>query len=141
MIRALITGTLYGDPQARTSQAGKPFTTAKLKADGKDGATVWCSLVGFGELAERLAALPANSALSVSGRAEVSAWLDKQGEPKAGLSIVVDELATLKGKPRPPQGQGDTRQARQGEDATPRPHRARQAPVGADFDDDLPEFM
>lgn len=141
MIRALLTGSLYGDPQARTSQSGKPFTTAKVRADGKDGATVWCSLVAFGELAERLAALPANAALSVAGRAEVSAWLDKQGEPKAGLSIVADELATLKAKPRPPQGAGDTRQGRQGEDATPRPQRAQRAPVAAGFDDDLPEFM
>ena len=33
MIRALITGTVYGEPQARTSQAGKPYATAKVKAD------------------------------------------------------------------------------------------------------------
>ena len=37
MIRCLITGQLFGDPQARTSQAGKAFTTAKVRADGKDG--------------------------------------------------------------------------------------------------------
>lgn len=141
MIRALITGTLYGEPQARTSQAGKPFTTAKVKADGKDGATVWCSLVAFGELADRLATLPANAALSVSGRVEVSAWLDKQGEPKAGLSIVVDDLATLKAKPRPPQGTGDAPNGRQGEGSHPRPQRPPRAPVAAGFDDDLPEFM
>ena len=141
MIRALITGTLYGSPEQRTAKSGSLFTTAKLRADGKDGATVWCSLVAFGELAERLATLAANAAVAVSGRAEVNAWLDKQGEPKAGLSLVVDELATLKGKPRPPQGTGDARQAGQGQDATPRPQRARQAPVSAGFDDDLPEFM
>ena len=130
MMRALITGTLYGDPQGRTSQAGKPFTTAKVRADGKDGAAVWCSLVAFGELAERLATLAANSALSVSGRAEVTAWLDKQGEPKAGLSIVADELAMLKAKPRPPQGDGSARQ-----------QRSKPAPVAAGFDDELPNFM
>ena len=143
MIRALLTGTLYGSPEQRTAKSGSLFTTAKLRADGKDGASVWCNIVAFGELAERLAALPANAALSVAGRAEVSAWLDKQGEPRAGLSIVADELATLKGKPRPPQGTGDTQQGRQGEDATPRPQRAQRQPVaaGAGFDDELPEFM
>ncbi|MCB1918452.1 MAG: hypothetical protein KDJ28_00565 [Candidatus Competibacteraceae bacterium] len=47
MMRTLITGQLYGDPRSRVSQAGKPFTTAKLRADGKDGATVWCSLVAL----------------------------------------------------------------------------------------------
>ena len=140
MIRALITGTLYGEPQARTSQAGKPFTTAKMRADGKDGASVWCSIIAFGDLAERLATLAANAALSVAGRAEVNAWLDKAGEPKAGLSLVVDELATLKGKPRPPQGTGDTRRNGQGVDSPSGPQRAQQRaqPVP---DDDLPEFM
>lgn len=100
MIRALSTGQLFGDPQVRTSQAGKPFTTAKLKADGKDGAAVWVSLVAFGELAERLALMRANNAIAVSGKAEVSAYLNRDGEPAAGLSIVVDGLATLKAKPK-----------------------------------------
>lgn len=86
MIRTLATGTLYGSPQTRTSAAGKAYTTAKLKADGKDGAITWCSLIAFGEQAERLATLKEGAAMSVSGR----------------LSLVVDELATLKGRPRPP---------------------------------------
>ncbi len=105
MIRALITGTIYGEPQARTSQAGKKYATAKVKADsGKgDGGVVWCSIIAFGEHADRLMTLAQGAALSISGKAEVSGWLDKQGEPKAGLSLVVDDLATLKGKPRPPQ--------------------------------------
>lgn len=101
MIRAPITGNLYGDPQARTSQAGKPFTTAKVRADGKDGNSLWVSLVAFNELAERLAGLKANNAVAVSGRAELNAYTNKAGEPVAGLSIVVDELATPKAKPKP----------------------------------------
>ena len=102
MIRALCTGTLYGSPQSRTSAAGKAYTTAKLKADGKDGAITWCSLIAFGEQAERLAALKEGAALSVSGRCEVSAWINREGEAVGGLSLVVDELAPLKGRPRPP---------------------------------------
>lgn len=41
MIRALVSGTLHLQPDARASASGKPFTTARLRADGKDGATVW----------------------------------------------------------------------------------------------------
>ena len=78
MIRALLTGTLYADPQQRTSQAGKPFTTAKVKADAKDGTVTWCSLVAFGELAERLAGMKANNAVAVSGKLEVNAYANKQ---------------------------------------------------------------
>ena len=113
MIRALLTGTIYGEPQARTSQAGKPYATAEIRADsGKEGGTVvWCSIIAFGEHADRLLRLANGAALAVSGKAEVRAYLDKQGEPAAGLSLVVDELATLKGKPRPPQGERDPRPA------------------------------
>jgi single-strand DNA-binding protein len=121
MIRALVTGTLYGDPQARTSQAGKQYVTAKVRADGKDGASVWCSIIAFGELADRLMTLGANAAVAVSGKAEVSGWIDKSGEPKAGLSLVVDELATLKAKPKP---------------RAPQPA----ATAGAGFDDAIPDW-
>lgn len=129
MIRALVSGTLYEKPQARTSQAGKPFTTAKVRADGKDGATVWCSLIAFGEQAERLATLQQGAALSVSGRAEVSAWSDKSGEPKAGLSLVVEELATLKAKPKPR------------DEGHQQPRRSARQPAPAGEFDDMDEWQ
>ena len=125
MIRALVTGSLYGPPQARTSQAGKQFVTAKVKADGKDGAVVWCSVIAFGEQADRLMTLGDGAALSVSGRAEVNGWLDKQGEPRAGLSLVADDVATLKAKPKP-------QNQEQGEPAPRRP-----ASTAPGFDDAL----
>lgn len=121
MIRALLTGILYGDPQARTSQAGKSFTTAKVKADGKDGSSLWISVVAFGDLAERLLTMKANNAVALSGKLEVSAYTAKDGTPAAGLSVVCDELAALKAKPRP------------------KPSPAS-APVAAGFDDDLPDW-
>lgn len=102
MIRCLCIGTLYGEPQARTSAAGNTFAIAKLRADGKDGSSVWCSLIAFGEQGERLASLQQGAALSVSGRAEVSAWINRDGEAAGGLSVVVDELVALKPKPRTP---------------------------------------
>lgn len=141
MIRALVTGSLYGDPQTRTSQAGKSYVTAKVRADGKDGSSVWCSIIAFGELADRLMTLGNGAALAVSGKAEVSGWLDKSGEPRAGLSLVADEIATLKGKPGPPQGTGDAPNTRQGQGSHPRPQRPTKAPVaaGAGFNDELPD--
>ena len=123
MIRALLTGQLYGDPQARTSQAGKPFTTAKVRADGKDGKALWISVVAFGDLAERLLTMKADNALALSGKLEVSAYTAKDGTPAAGLSVVADELAALKAKPRPKAA----------------PTQAQQ-PVIAGFDDDLPDW-
>ena len=121
MIRALLTGILYGEPQARTSKSGSQFATAKVKADGKDGAVLWISIVAFNDLAERLLTLKANNAVALSGKLEVSAYTAKDGSPAAGLSVVCDELAALKAKPRPK--------------PSPAP-----APVAAGFDDDLPDW-
>ncbi|HRF45114.1 MAG TPA: single-stranded DNA-binding protein [Candidatus Competibacteraceae bacterium] len=101
MIRALVTGTLHNDPQARISQSGKSFTTGKLKADATENGIVWVSLIGFQETGERLATLKAGQAVSISGRAKLTAWLDKAGEPQAGLDVVIDELVTLRPKPKP----------------------------------------
>ena len=121
--RALITGTLYGDPQARTAQSGKTFTTAKIRADGgKDGAVLWVSIVAFNDLANRLASMHANTAIAVSGKLEVSAYTAKDGQPAAGLSVVCDELAALKARPRPQPVVAPT-------------------PVTAGFDDDLPDWI
>lgn len=104
MIRVLLTGQLHADPVQRTSANGNAYTTAKLKADASDGAQVWCSLIAFAEVGERLATLKANAAISVSGRAKLSAWIDKNGNPAAGLDVTIDEISTLRGKPKP-QGQ------------------------------------
>jgi hypothetical protein len=101
MIRALVSGVLFGDPVPRISQGGKPFVTGKLRADDGKGGSVFCSLVAFNDQADRLALLNAGAALSVSGKAEVKAWLSKTGDPQAGLSLIVDDLAVLKAKPRP----------------------------------------
>ena len=65
----------------------------------------------------------ANNALALSGKLEVSAYTAKDGTPAAGLSVVVDELAALKAKPRPK--------------ADP---PAPKQPVIAGFDDDLPDW-
>ena len=101
MIRALATGTLYGSPQTRTSAAGNTFAIAKVKADDKGGAWVWVSVIAFGAEAERLLELKAGDAVAIGGRAELSVWEDRDGNHHPGLSLVVDELAALKGKPKP----------------------------------------
>lgn len=131
MIRCLLTGTLYAEPQQRTSQNGKVFTTGKLRADASDGAQVWCSLIAFADVGERLATLKAGAAISVAGRCKLSAWTDKNGNPAAGLDLVVDEIATLRGKPRPPQeGAAQRQQTRLNPPQQPEP-----AGAGMPFDD------
>ena len=130
------------DPHPRSFPLGSAITFPVADVTGADAQVIigvnqialiaagtlhGVSLVAFGELAERLAGMKPNNAIAVSGRVEVNGWLDKAGEPKAGLSLVVDELAALKGKARPPQGARPSS-----------PSRAQ--PVAAGFDDELPDW-
>ncbi len=100
MIRVLLTGTLHGDPVQRTGQSGKPFTTGKLRADDGSGNAVWASFIAFGEDGERIAGMKDGAALAVSGRAALKVFEGKHGH-QASLDVTVDQVATLKAKPRP----------------------------------------
>ena len=139
MIRALVSGTLHADPQARTSQNGNAFAICKVKADDKAGAWVWVSAIAFNEAAERLLQLKAGDSVSLSGRAELSTWTDKDGTAHPGLSLVADEVAALRAKPKP-KAEGQRPPGR-----NPKPGREPQpAAAGADGGtpfDDLDEWQ
>ena len=120
MIRCLITGKLHDTPQSRTSANSNTYAIAKVKADDKGGAGVWVSVIAFGEEAERLLTLKAGDAVSIAGRAELSVWEDRDGNHHPGLSLVADEIATLRGKPKP---------------RSPKPKQQQSEAAGAGFDD------
>jgi single-stranded DNA-binding protein len=106
VIRVLVSGTLYGAPVQRTGQNGKPFVTAKLRVDTGEEGSAWASVIAFGAEAERLAGLKDGDALSVAGRATVQGYIAKDGNAKASLSIVADEVAAVRRKPRPAGDEG-----------------------------------
>lgn len=132
MIRILITGKLHDEPQARTSANGNTFAVAKMKADDKGGAWVWVSVIAFGDEAQRLLAMNAGDAVAIGGRAELKAWVDKEGNARPDVSVVADEIATLKGRPRPP---------RPHQPKAPRKQVPASTDAGIPFDDELPEFV
>lgn len=121
MIRVLISGKLHDAPQQRESAKGTAYAICKVKADDKGGGWVWVSAIAFGQEAERLLSLKAGDAVAIGGRAELSVWEDKDGHHHPGLSVVADEVATLRGRPKP------------------KPSRQQAAPVreAAPFDDEL----
>jgi hypothetical protein len=99
-IRALVTGTLHDAPQSRTSKQGNAYAKGKLRME-ENGATVWCSLLAFGDAAELLLGLEAGASLSASGTASMSVWRDKQGAAQVWLSLKADGILPLKPKRRP----------------------------------------
>ena len=135
MIRAMITGRLHSAPQARTSATGNTFVVAKVKADDKGGAWVWVSVIAFGAEAERLLTLKGGAAVSISGRAELSVWADRDGNHHPGLSLVADEVAALRGKIKPRSDGGSGHSQRQRSERPPDPGEA-----DIPFDAPIPEF-
>ena len=133
-LRILASGVLYRDPEARVSATGKAYTVAKLRADAQDDASVWVSLIAFGSMADELAGLKAHDSVSVSGKGKLTVWLNKAGEPAAGLGLVVDSLTPLAPKPKP---KGDRPPSKYPQHR-PLPEATDTAPD--DFDDDLAEW-
>ena len=93
-INALITGKLQGQPEQRTSKAGKTFVSAKLRvSNGED--SLFAKVVAFSaEPCRILLALGAGEAIAISGTAKVSAWIDGTGNPKPNLDVVADVVLT-----------------------------------------------
>jgi single-stranded DNA-binding protein len=129
MIRCLVSGTLHDAPQSRTSQNGNAFAVCKVKADDKAGAWVWVSAIAFGDAAERLLQLKAGDSVSLSGRAEMSVWTDKDGNAHPSLSLVADEVAALRAKPKPRE------ESRRPPRRSSRASRERQPETAGGFDD------
>lgn len=100
MIRVLVSGCLYGRPETRTGKSGKPFVTCKLRVDTQEEHATWASAIAFGREAERLAGLKDGDAVSVAGRAKLEAFEAKDGALRASLSIVVDDIAAVRRKPK-----------------------------------------
>lgn len=122
-MNAFVAGELIRDPERRTSAKGADYVTALLKTGDE-----LVNLSAFdAALADRLAALRKGAALAVSGRLQARPYLDRDGTTlRAGLSVVCTELMTASAPPMK---------------ASPKSRRDRsQRPVGAPFDDELPEF-
>lgn len=92
-ITALIVGKLIADPDTRTGNSGRPFTTARMAA-GTDDESVLCSVIAFGTAGEQLAALGKGDSLAITGRTKPKAWTGKEGEQRAGLDVVADQILT-----------------------------------------------
>lgn len=95
-ITALVTGRLLADPEQRTGASGKAFTTARLAADG-EGDSFLVSVIAFGTAAEALAALTKGDTASIAGRSKPKAWTSKEGELRAGLDVVAEQVMSVYG--------------------------------------------
>lgn len=93
-----LVGNLTADPVLRSSQAGKPWTTARLAVKpftpgGGDVETVFVNLVMFGSLAWNVAGqLHKGDRICATGRLEDDAWTGTDGVERPGQKLIVDAL-------------------------------------------------
>lgn len=95
MIDAFIAGKLHNNPQQRTAKTGKPFTTAKVLATTSKGETVFLNVLAFNESAQAaLLALGPGDAVALAGSIEPTAWQDRNGETRVGMSMIAANVLT-----------------------------------------------
>lgn len=92
----LALGRLVQPATAGTSKNGKPYARARMSVATADGESTLLSLIAFKpEICTALLALGAGDSVAVTGRAKLSAWVDKtSGEPRAGADVVVEAVIT-----------------------------------------------
>ena len=95
-------GFVAADAEARTSQAGKPWTRLRVGV-GKDDAVQWVSIAVFGKAAEAAAILKKNDRCYVEGTIKLDTWRGNDGVERHGLSVAAFkcERTHLIGRHRP----------------------------------------
>jgi single-stranded DNA-binding protein len=96
MITALISGSLFRNPECRTSKSGKVFATATLRINDGDGSQ-YVRLVAFSESAQAaLLRLKDGDCFSAQGQFKAEIYAKDGGEPKLSLSIIADQILALR---------------------------------------------
>jgi hypothetical protein len=89
MIDALIAGRIHGKPTERTTSAGKPYATIKVRVPTKDGESLLVNVIAFDPMAvTALLALSDGDPVSMVGEATPKVWADKEGNPRPSLSLL-----------------------------------------------------
>jgi hypothetical protein len=97
----LISGSLFHQPEQRTSKAGRPFVTAVLKANDGDSSQYWKVLAFSESVQTELLQLSDGDAVSLQGplKAEIYRRADG-GEPRVSRSMIAERILPLRQEPK-----------------------------------------
>lgn len=121
-------GFLTADAEARTSQAGKPWTKLRIGV-GKDDAVQWVQVAVFGKAAEAAANLKKSDRCYIEGTIKLDTWTGSDGAERHGLSV-----AAFKCEPTHRIGRNKPDRKKEREVKFPPPA----ASSGAELDDEIP---
>ncbi len=136
MIATLISGTLFRNPECRTSKSGKQFVTATVRLKDGEGSQ-YVRVVAFSESGQaELLRLRDGDSLSAQGQFKAEIYAKDGGEPKLSLSIIADQILALRQLPKDRQAKAPVPPRK---DTRPRQERcAGQWAPGAGPNDDIP---
>lgn len=94
-IDALVAGKLWKKPEQRTSNAGKTYVTANVRAADGDGEILFVSVVAFDEAAKAdLLALDDGDSVSLAGTLKIGTYGARDGSVKPSISMVAQNVLT-----------------------------------------------
>ena len=95
MIDALISGRLHRAPQSRTSQNGRTFATATVRASLRDGSSIFVNVIAFDETAvASLLALGDGDSVALTGELTPKVYIPQNGEPRPSLDLLAHAVLT-----------------------------------------------
>jgi single-strand DNA-binding protein len=112
MLRASVIGNLGSDPEMRYSQGGSPFLRFSVAAGYRvrDQSGAWVDKTEW-----------VRTRVYVEGRLEARPWTDQQGQVRAGLELLANEVELMSprqddGQQRQPAAAGSARGQDDGDD-------------------------
>jgi single-stranded DNA-binding protein len=95
VIEALVLGKLYGQPSEKTTKAGKPFCSCRVRVPVADAESVLMGVVAFdAAAAHELLAMDEGDSVSLAGTLKVGTWTDRTGAVKPSLDLVASKVLT-----------------------------------------------
>src|ERR1700676_4683361 len=101
-VAILISGSIFKEPQQRTSQSGKRYVGTTLKAAAADNATsdFW-SVLAFGDTAgAELMRLAVGERVTIQGGLKIELYTANDGATKISRTIFADHVLAVRQPPR-----------------------------------------
>jgi single-stranded DNA-binding protein len=92
MIDAAFFGVLGRDAERKTSKAGREYLRFNVRVGNGDDVQ-WVSVLAFNDVAELAGRLRNDAHVYIEGPLSADAWLDRDGKPRASLSVMTWKCA------------------------------------------------
>jgi single-stranded DNA-binding protein len=141
-VAILINGSIFREPQQRTSQSGKRYVVTTIKAAAADNSTsdFW-SVLAFGDTAgAELLRLAIGERVTIQGGLKLETY-EKNGETKISRTIFADHVLALRAPPKERRAKAAKAPASQDhaeQSSESSRSAAASSTAAAPFDDDIP---